>query len=335
MYGTCLYCHRDLGNNESVENFPIGRRLAFDQAMGRLWIVCTRCRRWNLTPLEERWEAIEECERHFCDTPTRYSTENIGLARLDEGVELVRIGKPERREFAFWRYAKRLTQRRQTYAALDAVVGMVVALPLVVTSVPGSNLLYVPIMYALSRRPVARITLPDGTMASVRQSDLSLVQLHRSGHEEGFALTLKYYSESGPWWRVMLASRAQRGTVRLYGAEAVRTAGLILPRLNAKGASSRQVRQAIDMIDEAGGPKRFFATTPDRTPRRTWVVYMPRPLRLALEMAAHEESERRALEGELAELEAAWREAEEIAAIADRLLIPPTIEEWIKKHRRR
>jgi hypothetical protein len=41
--------------------------------------------------------------------------------------------------------------------------------------------------------------------------------------------------------------------------------------------------------------------------------------RLALEMAANEDTERRALEGELEELEAAWREAEEIAAIADSL----------------
>ncbi|HLM66831.1 MAG TPA: hypothetical protein VK358_04845 [Longimicrobium sp.] len=40
---------------------------------------------------------------------------------------------------------------------------------------------------------------------------------------------------------------------------------------------------------------------------------------LALEMALHDEQERRALEGELAGLEAAWRQAEEIAAIADRL----------------
>jgi hypothetical protein len=42
---------------------------------------------------------------------------------------------------------------------------------------------------------------------------------------------------------------------------------------------------------------------------------------LALEMALHEESERVALQGELAALETAWREAEEIAAIADSL--PP------------
>jgi AmiR/NasT family two-component response regulator len=43
------------------------------------------------------------------------------------------------------------------------------------------------------------------------------------------------------------------------------------------------------------------------------------PRALALEMALHEVSERRALAGELAELEARWREAEEIARIADSL----------------
>ena len=39
-------------------------------------------------------------------------------------------------------------------------------------------------------------------------------------------------------------------------------------------------------------------------------------------MATHEESERRALEGELALLETAWQEAEEIAAIADDMFVP-------------
>jgi hypothetical protein len=39
-------------------------------------------------------------------------------------------------------------------------------------------------------------------------------------------------------------------------------------------------------------------------------------------MAAHEEQERRALEGELALLEAAWREAEEVAQISDDMFLP-------------
>jgi hypothetical protein len=32
MYSTCLFCHAQLGANEAVEHFPVGRRLAFDAA---------------------------------------------------------------------------------------------------------------------------------------------------------------------------------------------------------------------------------------------------------------------------------------------------------------
>lgn len=46
---------------------------------------------------------------------------------------------------------------------------------------------------------------------------------------------------------------------------------------------------------------------------------LPREEVLALEIALTEEAERTVLQGELASLEAAWREAEEIADIADRL----------------
>ena len=68
--------------------------------------------------------------------------------------------------------------------------------------------------------------------------------------------------------------------------------------------------------------------------KRQQIHHMAARVRLVLEMAGHEDTERRALEGELALLEDAWREAEEIAAIADRLLVPPRIEELIERHRR-
>ena len=50
-------------------------------------------------------------------------------------------------------------------------------------------------------------------------------------------------------------------------------------------------------------------------------------------MALHEEQERQALAGELLELEAAWRQAEEIANIADNLLVPEETEQFIAQHR--
>ena len=61
MFKTCMFCTRPLGTNEVIEHFPVGRRLAFDAERGRLWVVCRKFERWNLSPLEERWEAVEMC----------------------------------------------------------------------------------------------------------------------------------------------------------------------------------------------------------------------------------------------------------------------------------
>ncbi|MBL0892662.1 MAG: hypothetical protein IBJ19_18905, partial [Gemmatimonadaceae bacterium] len=113
MYSTCIHCAKPLGANESVEALPIGRRLAFDAAKGRLWVVCRACERWNLTPFDARWEAIEQAERLFRDTRVRVSTDNIGLARMRDGTDLVRIGAPQRPEFAAWRYGDQFGRRRR------------------------------------------------------------------------------------------------------------------------------------------------------------------------------------------------------------------------------
>src|SRR5688500_16849763 len=112
MYSTCLFCNSDLGSNEALADFPVGRRLAFDAGKGRLWVVCRKCERWNLSPLEERWEAIERAEQLYRDTRRRVATPEIGLARLADGTELVRIGAPLRPEFAAWRYGDQFGRRR-------------------------------------------------------------------------------------------------------------------------------------------------------------------------------------------------------------------------------
>src|SRR5215471_7005472 len=136
MYSTCLFCHSHLGANEAVEHFPVGRRLAFDPGRGRLWVVCRKCERWNLSPLEERWEAIEESERLFRGTRLRVSTDNIGLARAADGLELVRIGSPQRPEMAAWRYGDQFGRRRRrhlmwTGAGFAAVGGVIILGPMV------------------------------------------------------------------------------------------------------------------------------------------------------------------------------------------------------------
>ena len=61
------------------------------------------------------------------------------------------------------------------------------------------------------------------------------------------------------------------------------------------------------------------------------LAHIPAPARLAFEMALFEAQEKRALLGELHVLENAWRDAEEIAAIADGLLISDRVTQRVEE----
>lgn len=339
MFKTCIFCNRDLGDNDVVESFPIGRRLAFDADRGRLWVICERCRRWNLSPLEERWEAIEECERWYRDTPRRFSTDNIGMAELGEGLHLVRIGRPRRREFAAWRYGREFWRRR-VRSAVATGVGAAIA---IAGAVAGAQVM--PVFLAIrARRVVARLRDAEGRRLFVSGKDAEKVRIVGDGSQHDWHLTVPYH----PREKFLLLWPQVRGrgdTSDLRGPEALEAASRILPRINQWGGNDAQVKAAVELVEEAGGPERLFARAAEErrivrrfgydVERPSYLKKMPADRRLALEMSVHEESERRALEGELALLEDAWREAEEIAAIADRLLVPERVEEWIRRQKKK
>lgn len=346
MYSTCLFCHTELGANEAVEHFPIGRRLAFDGAKGRLWVVCLKCERWNLTPLEERWEAIEECERSYRGTKLRVSTDHIGLARLGEGLELVRIGKPQRPEFAAWRYGDQFGRRRRKYVVQAAVavagvatipfIGPVVGLSIGAGGGQLLNLANLGHALYLRRKVVARVHDSDGSVLQVRAHDAQEAEMLPPTAREGWGIRLTYSApthRATPWWRY----GTNQEQTDLRGSDAMRAAAQLLPRFNVRGASARQLKSAIAIATENEDPSTAF----DRAARiaatkRSWRIgegstegsrlsRVPTEVRLALEMVSHEESERRALEGELSVLEDAWREAEEIAGISDDMFLPEDI----------
>ena len=328
MYTTCMFCRKPLGANEVVETFPVGRRLAFDAARGRLWVVCARCERWNLTPLEERWEAVEDCERIFRGTRVRVSSENIGLARHPEGLTLVRIGEPLRPEFAAWRYGDQFGRRRRRAiiygAAAAAVIGGVVAGGVAAGVLSGAFLSQSGSFVNLwvNARTVVRLRPDGGGVIKLKNPDLAGTRLRPDDAGGGFRLQI----------------RKGRKTAWYDGEEARRFAGAILPRINAMGGGRETVREAVDRIETAGHPERFLADIAggnrfqDRKGVPGYVNKMRKPTRLALEMALHEEQERRALEGELWLLERAWREAEEIADISDNLFLPEGADEFIREH---
>ena len=335
--------------------FPVGRRLAFDAAKGRLWVVCRRCERWNLTPVEERWEAIEECERRFRGTTLRVSTDNIGLARLTSGLELVRVGPALRPELAAWRYGDQFGRRRRKHLLLTgagvAVGGaFLIAGPVTGIIAGGSwglfNLANTAYSMYEERRVRARFSLPgQGVPVVLRRKHLARARLIAGPEDSPWILRVAYArvaaGQSGGGGGVGGGADARRqATVRdetveteLRGQEALRAAGLILPQINDRGASRGAVDRAVKELEAHPDPTQVFSDAARRFERSDErgqsLETLPLEIRLALEMASHEDTERRALEGELALLEAAWRQAEEIASIADDLLTPASSEEWM------
>lgn len=346
MYSTCYHCRRPLGANEAIEALPIGRRVAFDARAGRLWVVCRGCERWNLTPFETRWEAIEQAERAFRDTRVRVSTDNIGLARLAEGTELVRVGSPLRPEFAAWRYGDQFGRRRRrailTGVGLAAGGGIAIAGAAALGVTIGAVL---PVVHALNMATLLskqtqlgrEFLLPDGSrFLPIGQPRLIESGPAQWGIDIGYAMKREAGDPSGPKrFSLFGEGKNEQGRVQLYGNNALPLLREYLPRINRTGAPGARVTDAVRMLDNVGTAEGFprWAASMRRewSAKATWgdmgdIAYIPAPARLALEMALNEDTERRALEGELHLLETAWREAEEIARIADIMFTPAQIE---------
>jgi hypothetical protein len=355
MYSTCLFCNKPLGANETFETFPVGRRIAFDAAKGRLWVVCPHCERWNLSPLEERWEAIELGEKLYRDARRRVSTDNVGLAKLRDGTTLVRIGEPLRPEFAAWRYGDQFGRRRNRQMLIAGAgvvaVGSVVAGGMAAgVSVVAFSGLYGNVgrflIHGRGETVVAKIRTADGIVLPVRRRHLSETSLDMDS-DGRLVLNLRHKMlEDEPHYR--------NGRTRFVGRDAERVAAVVVPAVNRFGAPKQGVADAVQTIEDAGGPQgllervaRSSRTPPEYSIRPSWgrrrsmgrfrtdtgLFALPKNGRLALEMALHEEAERRALDGELEELERAWKDAETVAAISDDLLIPDSVRNTIDRLR--
>lgn len=350
MYSTCIHCRKSLGANEAIEALPIGRRIAFDARQGRLWVVCRGCERWNLTPFDERWEAIEQGERAFRDTRVRVSTDNIGLARLADGTELVRIGAPQRPEFAAWRYGDQFGRRR--VKAIATGVGVTAAAGLLISGAVATGVgiaALMPAVHALNMYTILSSKLmaqkpldhPDGG----RFMPIGNPRIIVSDRAAGWAIDIGYAAHyhgpdptvrNGGYWSMARKQEGKNelGRVQLHGADAVPLLRRLMPLINRGGARRTVINDGVSLIEQAGGPERFGRWAAGM--RREWAAKstfgdtgdlsaIPVAARLAFEMAINEDAERQALEGELASLERAWAEAEGIAVIADSLLVPDAI----------
>jgi hypothetical protein len=318
MYRSCIFCSAPLGSNESIERFPVGRSLAFDGEKGRLWAVCPKCARWNLAPIEERWEAMEDAERLFRDTRMRVQSENIGLAKLRDGTRLVRVGGALPGELAAWRYGETLFRRRTRHLLVGAAAAGIGAAGFLIGIAGMGN-------RWRGRRVVQQLP-SDSTGAepvTVLRRDLEGARLVQA---DGERIAIRFPHLLGRWGgppriTAVQVIRTPSTPLTVTGDPARTLLARAMVHVNAQGARPDRVATALRRIAAAGSPEAFLLNA--ARAERMLVPLDGKPAEpmgdLALEMALHEETERRALDGELAMLEAMWREAEGIAAIADRL----------------
>src|SRR5947207_642822 len=311
MFKTCAFCNSKLDGDGGPSGLGVGKRLAFDEWKGRLWVICPKCSRWNLTPLDERLERIEALARVAREGRVAAATEQVALIRW-HGYDFVRVGKPPRLEFATWRYGERLKARQREQLKIVvpltvATVGLAVAVNLAAGGSVGVFVWNMPrIARWLYTRIVGRrafgfierlICERCGTVMRLRarhmaharvvpdsKADLGLVLSCPSCHAEGALLV-------GP------------------EAQAALRQGLTYLALTRRRGSER-ADDAARLVEGAGGPERLIR---DVARRELTLRSIAPERRLALEMAVDEHAE-------VAGLERQWREAEELAEIADGLL---------------
>ncbi len=322
MFPRCAFCNAKFDGDGGPSGLGVGRRLAFDEWRGRLWVICSRCARWNLTPLDDRLERIEAVAGAACDGRVVAATEQVALIRSEQ-YDLVRVGKPPRVELAAWRYGERLRMRERERAKVVvpltlAAIGLGVAANV---AAGGSLGIFI---WNFSR-------IADGVYVGLvgnRRVDLGeppvcahcgqVMQL-RARHVQHARLVRETTAEVA----LLLACPACRAEgALLTGPDAAQALRRGLTYLNVKPGSRRRAADAAGVVDQAGGPDHLIR----HIARSELTLRSLRPeRRLALEMAVDERAE-------VEELERQWKAAEEIAAIADGTLSSsPELEDHLRR----
>lgn len=299
-------------------------------------MVCRTCRRWSLTPIEDRWEALEELEKLTVDKARLLSqTDNIALLRAGP-LEIVKVGKAQLTEEAWWRYGRELTARKRNWDKLG-FAGTLAAGAVVAGgwATGGMTLLGVWLIMGHGSETVRdgarwlrfgsaawrgeqRCVNCGHSLRSVAYRDRGSLGIFPDAEGGGLELVARcpgcgQYREAG---------------LHLQGQEAERTLKRVLAYHHFAGASEKRVVSAARLIQEAGSPDDLTRIVV-RDGKR--LGDLQRTGGIALEIAANESSEQRLLELELADLEVHWRREEELASIVDGELTPLPMLETMRR----
>jgi hypothetical protein len=310
---------------EPLPSFNVGDpddavRVAYDPEQGRLWQVCSRCARWNLVPMEDRWETLEKCEE-LVRRQGRILVRGHRLTLLSAGeTQLIRVGEAIRLEFSDWRYSRRLDKHMPGGPGL--LTRMILDLPERgaggvtfhgVPQLPEMEWIVSPFQEHAQMLGALFIRAPLVDTCPGCGDPLALVPSE-------FGKVRLVQERSGP---ALVATCALCGTASAVPlTEARPTLRIALAIVGRDHRDPDEIADAVSLLDEADGPRAWI----DQLGRSDLALEeMDTGERIALAIGLDEEAEAEALEAE-------WREAEEVAAIMDRELTDvPGFEEFRKR----
>ena len=338
MFTQCLLCHTPFPPNEELQYFTTSTRVAYDAVRGRLWAICRSCKRWSLAPIEERWEALEELEKVVRDRAKLLSqTDNVALLRAGE-LDVVRVGRANLTEEAWWRYGRELTHRAAKHQKLT-FIGTAAAAAAIAGGWASGGIGWLGAWLLWENAPqqltqAARWLRFGGSAWRGNRPCTRCGQIFRSvAYQDRTQLILSPGTGKGHalsvTQRCPVCGDLEAGGLHLRGKEGEYVSRRLLAYHHHTGASEKRVRSATRLIEEAGSPEDLTRIVIKEGRR---LGDLQRTGAIALEIAANDTLEQRLLELELAEIEAHWKEEEELAAIIDGELTPlPLVEKLRRK----
>jgi hypothetical protein len=322
MFTSCAFCSGALGGDGGASGLGVGRKFSFDPWKSRAWVICQRCGRWNLTPFDERIDTINALDRMAAAGRVAATSEQVALIRVGP-YDVVRVGRPPRVEMATWRYGERMKAREREKMKVMlpitvAVIGASIAFNAAVGGSMGGFMWQIPQMangiytWTVGNRKVAiepPICARCGKVMILRTRHVKDARLQRSTHAD---------------LALLLTCRSCKGEgALLEGADAETTlrSGLTYVNLSRTRKLKKKASEAATQVDAYGGAEAFLVR---QAQREVKVGAYKGAEALALEMAVDEQAE-------LRELERQWREAEEVADIADNLLVDPAIDDALRR----
>ena len=324
----CLFCRAAFPENGVLAHIPRGKQIAYDPMRGRMWVVCKRCRRWSLAPIEERAAALQELERLQRDRGRALATTaNIALIDVSP-LTLVRVGRAGLAERAAWRYGTELVHRR---LAFESRPSRFVAYTLGAMHSVGR-------LVGVSDEDFA-IDWKDMPVADVlRWRRFGWAAWHGRETCPHCLSSLRALRYDLAWWvypvrdpdgRLGVGVPCQRcdpwtpdKLYELHGDAGENVLRRLLAYVNVAGASDRCVADAVGAIEDAGSVEAFASRA--ATERRCLWKQGSRGS-IGLEIALGETAEGRLLELGARAIEFVWRREEELARIIDEELTPRRI----------